>query len=86
MVNSGVSGVSVIGVLARSQALNFHNNLKMSSLHCKCTDEMVASCEMPDSNWGTLLVCAGVILLILRHIRVDESGDDESESPSTMYS
>ena len=73
-------------MFARSQVINFHNNLKMSSLHCKCTDEMVASCEMPDSNWGTLLVCVGVVFLILRHLRDDETEDDASESPSTMYS
>ena len=43
---------------------------------------MAASCEMPDSDWGTLLVCVGVIFLILRHIRDKESGDDER----AMYS
>ena len=51
---------------------------------------MSATCDMPDSDWGTLLVCVGVIFLILRHLR-DDHGDDESEddadeSPSTMYS
>ena len=77
---------SVIGVIARSQRINFHNNHKMSSLHCQCTEYMSATCDMPDSDWGTLLVCVGVIFLILRHLRGDESEDDTDESPSTMYS
>ena len=47
---------------------------------------MSATCDMSDSNWGALLVCVGVIFLILRHLRGDESEDDANESPSTMYS
>ena len=58
----------------------------MSSLHCQCTEHMLASCDTPDSDWGTLLVCVGVIFLILRHLRGNESEDDANESPSTMYS
>ena len=37
---------------------------------------MLASCDTPDSDWGTLLVCVGVIFLIVRHLRADESEDD----------
>ena len=47
---------------------------------------MLASCDTPDSDWGTVLVCVGVIFLILRHLRDDESEDDADKSPSTMYS
>eukprot|EP01048_Picozoa_sp_COSAG05_P011250 COSAG05_NODE_1049_length_6033_cov_7.763566_3_plen_48_part_00 len=47
---------------------------------------MSATCDMHDSEWGTVLVCVGVIFLILRHLRDDESEDDADESPSTMYS
>ena len=45
---------------------------------------MTATCDMPDSEWGTLIVCVGVIFLILRHLRDEESEDDARESPSTM--
>ena len=55
-------------VLARSQVINFRNNFKMSSLHCQCTEHMLASCDTPDSDWATLLVCVGVIFLILGHL------------------
>ena len=37
----------------------------MSTLHCQCTENMLASCDTVDSDWGTLLVCVGVIFLIL---------------------
>ena len=47
-------------------------------------EHVLASCDTPDSDWGTLLVCVGVIFLILRHLRNEES--DEGEGPSTMYS
>ena len=40
----------------------------MASLECQCTEYMSATCDMPDSDWGTLLVCVGVIFLILRHL------------------
>ena len=61
--------------------LNFKTG--MSSLHCQCTEHMLASCDTPDSDWGTLLVCVGVIFLILRHLR-DEEIDDDTERPPTM--
>ena len=53
--------------------LNFKTG--MSSLHCQCTDHMLASCDTPDSDWGTILFCIGVIFLFLRHIRDEESED-----------
>eukprot|EP01048_Picozoa_sp_COSAG05_P041775 COSAG05_NODE_22182_length_266_cov_1.095808_1_plen_74_part_01 len=68
------------GVLARSQS--FRNKLKMASFECQCTEYMCATYDMHDTNWGTLLVCVGVIFLILRHLRNEES--DEGEGPSTM--
>ena len=85
-VMGGYGLKSVIGVLAHSQVINFHNKLKMSSLHCQCADEMVASCELPNSDWGTLLFCIGAIVFMIRHLRDEESEDDASESPPTMYS
>ena len=44
-------------------------------------EHMLASCDTPDSDWATLLVCVGVIFLILRHLRDEE---DVSESPPTI--
>ena len=78
----GVSFFDAGGLGARSLTSNiFHNKLKMSSLHCQCTEHMLASCDTPDSDWATLLVCVGVIFLILRHLRDEE---DVSESPPTI--
>ena len=78
---------SVMGVLARSQRINFHNNHKnVNSTLPMHRAYMLASCDTADSDWGTLLVCVGVIFLILRHLRNDESDDDTDESPPTMFS
>ena len=59
----------------------------MAGLECVCTEQMRASCDIPDTNYSTLLMCAMIAWYLwreLRGVRGDEEQD--SDAPAEMYS
>ena len=56
----------------------------MAGLECVCTEQMRASCDIPDTNYTTLLMCAMIGWYLWRELRGDEEQD--SDAPAEMYS
>ena len=56
----------------------------MAGLECVCTDQMRASCDIPDTNYSTLLMCAMIGWYLWRELRGDEELD--SDALAEMYS
>ena len=57
----------------------------MAGLECVCTEQMRASCDIPDTNYSTLLMCAMIGWYIWRDLREEEQEQD-SDAPAEMYS
>ena len=57
----------------------------MAGLECVCTEQMRASCDIPDTNYSILFVCAmiGWYLHVWRELREEEQ---DSDAPAEMYS
>ena len=55
----------------------------MAGLECVCTDQMRASCDIPDTDYSTLLICAMIGWYLWRELREEE---EESVAPAAMYS
>ena len=55
----------------------------MAGLECVCTEQMRASCDIPDTNYSTLLMCAMIGWYIWRDLREEEQ---DSDAPAEMYS
>ena len=55
----------------------------MAGLECVCTEQMRASCDIPDTTYSTLLMCAMIGWYLLRELR---DGEEEPDAPAEMYS
>ena len=58
----------------------------MAGLECVCTEQMRASCDIPDvylSNYSTLLMCVMIGWYLWRELREEEL---DSDAPAEMYS
>ena len=56
----------------------------MVGLECVCTEQMRASCDISDTNYSTLLMCAMIGWYLWRELRGEEELD--SDAPAEMYS
>ena len=57
----------------------------MAGLECVCTDQMRASCDIPDTNYTVLLMCAMIGWYLWREL-VHEEEEQDSDAPAEMYS
>ena len=55
----------------------------MAGLECVCTEQKRATCDTPDTNYSTLLMCAMIAWYLWRELREPE---ENSDAPAEMYS
>ena len=55
----------------------------MAGLECVCTEQMRASCDIPDTNYSILFVCAMIGWWLWRELREEVQNSD---APAEMYS
>ena len=55
----------------------------MASLNCQCTEYMQASCDMAETDYSTLFLCACIAYYLWTKL---QDVEDEKPPPEEMYS
>ena len=49
----------------------------MPSMSCACTEEMMATCDLPEVSYAPIAVCALLALMIWQRYEGDDNNEDD---------